>query len=106
MASPQSKRKKGNENGDAIPAQHFAGKKLRCLNQLLLSKGGCGSMYRGYWKVENNSKEEIEVAVRRIKVTDCAEKWKDVADKLAKPQMSHENVLKMIGVEENTDQFR
>lgn len=76
--------------------QIFAGEQLRCLNQAFLSKVGYGTVYRGFW-------EEKEVAVRGIKKTDCLETWmKDaVVDKHLKGKLIHDNVLKIIGVEDD-----
>lgn len=61
---------------------------------MFLNKGSYGSVYSGFWK-------EKEVAIRRINATDCQETWKDVVDKHLKGKLSHENVLKIIDVEED-----
>ncbi len=76
----------------------FAGKKLLCFNQYLLIQGGHCSVFRGLWK--ENGKEK-EVAIRRVRIEDCHEKWKDTSRSL-----NHDNVLKVIGYEEITDQYR
>jgi hypothetical protein len=80
------------------------GKKIRCRNEPLFKGWGNSLVYRGHFKKAENSKEEI--VVRKIKVTDCCEQWKDIFDKHTREDsIKHENVLKMIGYEEK-DEWR
>jgi hypothetical protein len=58
----------------------------------------------GISKVRGDLKEEI--AVRKIKKTDCDEIWKDIVTKHTREDpIKHENVLKIIGYEEK-DEWR
>ena len=81
----------------------FTGRKLCCQNQLLLSQNWCGFLYRGYWR---DNEQEKEVVVRRIKKIDCRENWKNIVDRHLANSLNHENVLNIIGYEEDMNRWR
>ncbi len=60
-------------------------------------------VYRGYFKETEDSKEEI--AVRKIKKTDCDDKWENIVTKHTreKDSIKHDNVLIIISYEEMDD---
>ncbi len=91
------------ENSEEISDHLFKGEKLRCLGQPFLMKGGGSSMFKGFWKEKGKEKE---VAVRRVKRSDCTANWKDIVDSHVTGSLSHDNVLKVFEYEEETDQFR
>ncbi|XP_045023864.1 spindle assembly checkpoint kinase-like isoform X2 [Daphnia magna] len=88
----------------------FKGKRLDCKKKIF-SKGFF--LFDGYWKENENAgaeKERVksktsnlkkEVAIRRIKNEDCLDGWKDVADKLVKGNLNHNNILRVFGYEED-----
>ncbi len=84
----------------------FTGKKIRCRNEPLFKGWGNSLVYRGHFKKADNSKEE-EIVVRKIKKTDCCDKWEDICNKHTreKDSIKHENVLKIISYEEK-DEWR
>ncbi|XP_045031646.1 uncharacterized protein LOC116933765 isoform X2 [Daphnia magna] len=88
----------------------FKGKRLDCKKKIF----GVGFfLFDGYWKENENAgaeKERVklkapnlkkEVAIRRIKNEDCLDGWKDVADKLVKGNLNHNNILRVFGYEED-----
>jgi hypothetical protein len=80
----------------------FKKRNIHCRNEPLYNKGrGDSLVYRGYFKKTKDSKEEI--VVRKIKKTDCDEKWEDIFNKHTreKDPIKHDNVLKIISYEEN-----
>jgi hypothetical protein len=83
----------------------FKGKNIHCRNEPLYNKGwGDSLVYRGYFKKAEDSKEEI--MVRKIKVTDCCDHWKDICNKHTREDsIKHVNVLKIISYEEK-DEWR
>jgi hypothetical protein len=83
----------------------FKGKNIHCRNEPLFKGCGDSLVYRGYFKRAEDLKEEI--AVRKIKKTDCDEIWKDIVTKHTgeKDPIKHENVLKIISYEE-MDEWR
>lgn len=81
----------------------FTGKNLRCQNPLLLSQSWCGFLFLGYWR---DNEHEKEVVVRRIQKTDCRENWKNIIDRHLANSLNHENVLNIIGYEEDMDRWR
>ncbi len=81
----------------------FSGEKFRYLSQPLHAKGGDDSVFKGIWK--ENGKEK-EVAVRRVKISECTENWKDIVDNHRTGSLNHDNVLKIFGYEEGSDHFR
>ncbi|XP_045031592.1 uncharacterized protein LOC123473961 isoform X2 [Daphnia magna] len=88
----------------------FKGKRLDCKNNFF---GKGFFLFDGYWKENENAgaeKERVklkapnlkkEVAIRRIKNEDCLDGWKDVADKLVKGNLNHNNILRVFGYEED-----
>ena len=78
------------EKGDDL----FSGKNLRCLNGPLARKCGFSSAYRGFWKGK-------EIVVRRVRVEDCHENWLSLTGKHQDGSLSHDNILKVIGCEED-----
>jgi hypothetical protein len=44
--------------------------------------------------------------VRRIQKTDCRENWKNIIDRHLANSLNHENVLNIIGYEEDMDRWR
>ncbi|XP_045031178.1 serine/threonine-protein kinase/endoribonuclease IRE1-like [Daphnia magna] len=88
----------------------FKGKRLDCKKKIF---GKGFFLFDGYWKENENAgaeKERVksktsylikEVAVRRIKNEDCLDGWKDVADKLVKGNLNHNNILRVFGYEED-----
>ncbi|XP_046633261.1 uncharacterized protein LOC124312821 isoform X5 [Daphnia pulicaria] len=81
----------------------FTGKNVRCQNPLLLSQSWCGFLFLGYWR---DNEHEKEVVVRRIQKTDCRENWKNIIDRHLANSLNHENVLNIIGYEEDMDRWR
>jgi hypothetical protein len=83
----------------------FKGKNIHCRNEQLFKGLGDSLVYSGYFKKAEDSKAEI--AVRKIKVTDCCDQWKDIFFKHTreKDPIKHENVLKIISYEE-MDEWR
>jgi hypothetical protein len=83
----------------------FKGNNIHCRKNPLFEGLGDSLVYRGYFKKANDPKEEI--VVRKIKVIDCCDKWKDIFDKHTreKDPIKHENVLRTIGYE-GTDEWR
>jgi hypothetical protein len=82
----------------------FKGKNIHCRNEPLYNKGrGDSLVYRGYFKRAEGSKEEI--VVRKIKKTDCDEKWEEIFNKhiREKDSIKHDNVLKIISYEEKQE---
>jgi hypothetical protein len=82
------------------------GNNIHCRNQPLLKGWSYSLVYRGYFKNANDSKEE-EIAVRKIKKTDCADQWEDIFNKHTreKDAIKHDSVLKIISYEE-MDEWR
>ena len=84
----------------------FKGNNIHCTNEPLFK--GCGNslVYHGYFKKTKDSKEE-EIAVRKIKITDCCDQWEDIFIKHTreKDPIKHDNVLKIISYEE-MDEWR
>ncbi|XP_045031491.1 serine/threonine-protein kinase ppk14-like isoform X3 [Daphnia magna] len=88
----------------------FKGKRLDCKNKIF---GKGFFLFDGYWKEKENAGAEKErgksktsslkkqVAIRRIKNEDCLDGWKDVADKLVKDNLNHNNILRVFGYEED-----
>ncbi|XP_045030946.1 uncharacterized protein LOC116921395 isoform X2 [Daphnia magna] len=88
----------------------FKGKRLDCKNKIF---GKGFFLFDGYWKENENAgaeKERVksktsnlkkETAIRRIKNEDCLDGWKDVADKLVKGNLNHNNILRVFGYEED-----
>ncbi|XP_045031490.1 tyrosine-protein kinase HCK-like isoform X2 [Daphnia magna] len=88
----------------------FKGKRLDCKNKIF---GKGFFLFDGYWKENENAGAEKErgksktsnlkkeVAIRRIKNEDCLDGWKDVADKLVKGNLNHNNILRVFGYEED-----
>ncbi|KAK4004462.1 hypothetical protein OUZ56_006197 [Daphnia magna] len=88
----------------------FKGKRLDCKKKIF---GGGFFLFDGYWKENENAgaeKERVksktsnlkkEAAIRRIKNEDCLDGWKDVADKLVKGNLNHNNILRVFGYEED-----
>jgi hypothetical protein len=78
----------------------FKGKNIHCRNEPLFKGLGDSLVYSGYFKNANDPKKEI--VVRKIKVTDCCDKWEDIVTKHTreKDPIKHENVLKIISYEE------
>ena len=72
----------------------FTGEKLRCLNEPLAREFGFNSAYRGFWMGK-------EVGVRRLQVEDCQENWLSLIGKLQDGSLSHDNVLKVFGCEDD-----
>ncbi|XP_046633485.1 uncharacterized protein LOC124312936 isoform X2 [Daphnia pulicaria] len=81
----------------------FTGKKLCCKKQLLLIPSWCGVLHHGYWR---DNDQEKEVVVRRIQKVDCQLDWKNIVDQHLANSLNHENVLKIIGYEEDVDLMR
>jgi hypothetical protein len=83
----------------------FKGKNIHCRKNTLFKGCGDSLVYSGYFKKANDPKEEI--VVRKIKVTDCCDQWKDIFFKHTreKDPIKHENVLKIISYEE-MDEWR
>jgi hypothetical protein len=82
----------------------FKGENIHCRKEPLFEGLGDSLVYRGYFKSAGDLKEEI--AVRKIKKTDCDEIWKDIVTKHTREDpIKHENVLKIIGYEEK-DEWR
>jgi hypothetical protein len=83
----------------------FTGKNIHCRKKPLFE--GCGNslVYSGYFKKPEDSKEEI--VVRKIKKTDCGDKWKEMFNRHTreKDPIKHDNVLKIISYE-GTDEWR
>jgi hypothetical protein len=86
----------------------FKGKNIHCRNEPLYNNGRGDPfldplVYRGYFKRAEDSKEEI--VVRKIKKTDCDEKWEEIFKKhiQEKDSIKHDNVLKIISYEEMDD---
>jgi hypothetical protein len=81
----------------------FKGKNIHCRNEPLFKGRGNSLVYSGYFKDAEDSKEEI--AVSKIKVTDCCDKWEDIFNKHTQKTdpIKHENVLKIIGCEEKNE---
>lgn len=101
QSQPLSLKIREQENDFEFEESFFFGEKLRCLCQpLLLAKG---DVYSGFWE-ENGT--EKEVAVRRVKISECNANWKDIADSHLNGSINHVNVLKLFGCEEDYDQFR
>ena len=94
MASPSPLPTKAEEFAGDVSTDTFTGQKLRCLNEPLLKECGFNSAYRGFWMRK-------EVGVRRVLVEDCHENWSTVVDKHQDESLSHENVLKVFGCEED-----
>ncbi len=100
--SPPSKQRKVDEQIDSTESdgQFLEGKLLRCFDRICLGECDYGPVtYHGFWKVNSDDSVERKVAVKKIKVTDCQETWKDIVDKHLCGKLSHDNVLKIIGVE-------
>ena len=72
----------------------FIGEKLHCLNEPLAREFGFNSAYRGFWMGK-------EVGVRRLRVEDCHKNWVTVVDKHQDGSLSHDNVLKLFGYEDD-----
>ncbi len=83
----------------------FKGKKIHCRKMPLFKGLGDSLVYSGYLKKAEDSKEEI--AVRKIKVTDCCDKWNDIFNKHTREKdfIKHENVLRIVSYEE-MDEWR
>ena len=83
----------------------FTGKNIHCRNEPLFKGCGDSLVYSGYFKKAEDSKEEI--AVRKIKITDCCDQWEDIFIKHTreKDSIKHDNVLKIISYEE-MDEWR
>jgi hypothetical protein len=83
----------------------FKGKKIHCRKKPLFKGRGDSLVYSGYFKKAEDSKEEI--AVRKIKITDCCDQWEDIFIKHTreKDSIKHDNVLKIISYEEK-DEWR
>ena len=75
-------------------ADIFTGEKLRCLKVNLLKECGFNSAHRGIWM-------EKEVGVRRVRIDDCHENWLKVVSKHQDRSLSHDNVLKVFGCEDD-----
>ncbi|XP_045030949.1 uncharacterized protein LOC116918682 [Daphnia magna] len=88
----------------------FKGKRFDCKNKIF---GEGFFLFDGYWKENENAGAEKEsvksktsnlkkqVAIRRIKNEDCLDGWKDVADKLVKGNLNHNNILRVFCYEED-----
>jgi hypothetical protein len=83
----------------------FKGKNIHCRNEPLFEGWGDSLVYSGYFKKANDPKEEI--AVRKIKKTNCCDQWNDVFSQhfREKNPIKHDNVLKIISYEEK-DEWR
>jgi hypothetical protein len=82
----------------------FKGKNIHCINEPLFKVRGDSLVYRGRLKKAEDQEEEI--AVRKIKKTDCCDQWIDIFNKhIREDFIKHENVLKIIGYEE-MDEWR
>ncbi len=81
----------------------FTGKKLCCQNQALLISSWCGVLHHGYWR---DNEQEKDVVVRKIQKLDCRLNWKNIVDQHLANSLNHENVLKIIGYEEDVDRMR
>jgi hypothetical protein len=83
----------------------FKGKNIHCRNESLFKGCGDSLVYSGYLKKAVDPKEEI--AVRKIKITDCVHKWKDIFNKHTREEdpIKQDNVLKIISYEE-MDEWR
>jgi hypothetical protein len=81
----------------------FKGKNIHCRIKPLFKGRGDSLVYSGYFKKAEDSKEEI--AVRKIKKTDCDDKWEDIVTKHTreKDSIKHDNVLIIISYEEMDD---
>ena len=75
-------------------ADIFTGEKLLCLNEPLAREFGFNAAYRGFWMGK-------EVGVRRLQVEDCQENWLSLIGKLQDGSLSHDNVLKVFGCEDD-----
>jgi hypothetical protein len=83
----------------------FKGENIHCRKEPLFEGWGDSFLYSGYFKNANDPKEEI--AVRKIKKTDCCDQWEDIFIKHTreKDPIKHDNVLKIISYEEK-DEWR
>ena len=72
----------------------FTGEKLHCLNEPLARECGFSSGYRGFWMGK-------EVGVRRLRVDDCQQNWSTVVDEHEDGSISHDNILKVFGCEDD-----
>jgi hypothetical protein len=83
----------------------FKGENIHCRKEPLFEGWGDSLVYSGYFKKAEDSKEEI--VVRKIKVTDCADQWKDIFNKHTRKEdpIKHDNVLNIISYE-RTDEWR
>ncbi len=80
----------------------FKGENIHCRKEPLFEGWGDSLVYSGYFKKAEDLKEEI--AVRKIKKTDCDEIWKDIVSKHTREDpIKHDNVLKIIGCEEKNE---
>ena len=95
MASPPPLPTKEEEFAGDVSTDTFTGQKLRCLNEPLLKECGFNSTHRGFWMGK-------EVGVRRVLVDDCQENWSTVVDKHQDGSLSHDNVLKVFGCEDDS----
>ncbi|XP_045033312.1 probable LRR receptor-like serine/threonine-protein kinase At4g37250 isoform X3 [Daphnia magna] len=89
------------ENSTATNDQLFAGKNLICKNlsfrgDLFYRPRYGSNLFKGVWK-------EKEVAVRRIQKTECHSQWEKMVARHEKGILNHENVLKILGFEEDTE---
>ncbi|KZS00635.1 Uncharacterized protein APZ42_002995, partial [Daphnia magna] len=88
----------------------FKGERLDCKKKIF---GEGFFLFDGYWKENENAGAEKErgksktsnlkkeAAIRRIKNEDCLDGWEDVADKLVKDNLNHNNILRVFGYEED-----
>lgn len=89
------------ENSNETTDQLFAGKQLVCRKKLFLNlvmslpEWDC-NLFHGVWK-------EKEVAVRRIQKTQCLNQWEKMVVRHENGSLNHENVLKILGFDEDTD---
>ena len=72
----------------------FTGEKLRCLNEPLAREFGFNAAYRGFWMGK-------EVGVRQVRVEDCHENWLSLIGKHQDGSLSHDNILKVFGCEDD-----
>ena len=94
MEPPLKKRKEEHLQLQETVTNIFTGEKLHCLDQPLTRECGFSSGYRGFWMGK-------EVGVRRVRVDDCHENWLNLIGKHQDGSLSHDNVLKVIGYEDD-----
>ncbi|XP_057371838.1 uncharacterized protein LOC130692784 isoform X2 [Daphnia carinata] len=73
----------------------FRGNDLHCQDELLLNDLGYGSVYRGVWKGK-------PVSIRQVPKSHCFPNWKENFDRHVKGTLNSDNVLKVLGFEEDS----